>query len=223
MAAYQHLMDFFRNWQTAPLDLNELKKAKTTYGLLVSKVLERFSAANPSLLGMHAEACIFDFPGEQKIGFDAFFAPEGIRSNNAGFYLSLRSGESFIGCGYLENTFINGFAIYEEQLLHAEELEIMLHFLINYCGFRRLYGNIPEDVPGPSQMTNLGLDPEVLKPQFLIKAIPGHELTGDRLEPWLVQQYSLLLSYNQYLNRALDFYAHVEYNQIEDHVDLSKM
>ena len=96
----------------------------------------------------------------------------------------------------------------------------MLHFLTTHCGFEVLNGKQAQDLPVTGRLLNLKVQGEALRPWFLFKYIPNEELMDSQLVNWLAQQYGLLLSYNQYLNRALDFYAHTSIDDLEDHVDL---
>ncbi|GAB5527317.1 MAG: hypothetical protein Roseis2KO_51890 [Roseivirga sp.] len=229
MQKHHEILSFLRYWQgqsgkpQSEKVSEQLESAQLAYVRLIDALLEQLVLIDPALLHTKSKECLLPFQAgaDQETAFDAFLARDGVKSENSGFYLSLRPGQSFIGMGYLANTFLSSFAIEQEKKHQQEELDYMLHFLTSYCGFELLNGSLPEDVPCKSRLTSLGLKREGLSPWFLFKYIPPEELMDSQLENWLVQQYGLLFSYNQYLNRALDFYAGIGLDELEDHVDLS--
>ena len=223
MTKHHQILESLRGWQEEQAGgdhkaFRNLNKTVHVYREFIEGLIKKLSAFDPSLLHTKASDCLMKVADE--VAMDAFLAPGGEDSKNSGFYLSLRPGQSFIALGYLANTFVNSFAIHQEKQLQEEELDYMLHFLTTYCGFELLTGRAAADTPGTERLKGLGLADSKLAPWLLFKCIPHEELMDSQLENWLAQQYGLLLSYNQYLNRALDFYAHVRLDELEDYVDL---
>lgn len=225
MSNHYQLLELLRSWQelrsrASYPGMEAFAKAYQLHQDYIKGLLEKLSAFDPSLLNTAATDCLLEVDQTGEVSLDAFLAPEGKNSESSGFYLSFRPGHSFIGLGYLANTMVNSFAIHQEQKLQGEEWQYMLHFLTTCCGFELLSGRLPPDLPTKNRLINLGIEKRHLRPMLLFKYIPHEELMDSQLENWLVQQYGLLLSYNQYLNRALDFYAHTRLDELEDHVDL---
>lgn len=188
------------------------EEAKESMLLLVQKLIEELGAFDKSLSALDAKQCLFRIyrdvrfsknkePYKNNMG--GFIAVGGRKGGNAGYYLHLEPGNSFVGGGLYRP---------EPQILKAVRDEI------NYAGqelitileqkdFKRYFPElIGESLVRPPK----GYDPDSayidllkMKSFTVFKSLDETVLSQDNLIEYLLPILKTMQSFNAFLNKAI--------------------
>jgi uncharacterized protein (TIGR02453 family) len=200
-----------KNWFEA--NRNEYENARNELVEIAKNLISGIAEFDVSIGNSDPKKCIFRQHRDirfsknklpYKTTMSAYFAPNGKNSNNAGYYLHIEPGKSFVGGGIYAPIPEILKAIRTEIYFNGAEFEA----IINHQDFKEMFGELmnekllrpPKDFPAGFPQI------ELLKYKHYVVArnIPHQEMNSAEIESFALETFKMMRFFNNFLNRAIN-------------------
>lgn len=209
------LSDLAKNNKKEWMDDNKKRyqEAKKQVIELVSEVIEKASAFDPSLIGIDPKKTLFRINRDirfsnnkdpYKTNFGAAIVNGGRKSGNPGYYLHIKPGENFMGGGIYQPLPENLQKIRQEIDYNGKKLRT----IIEESNFKKFYGEPHgEDklktAPKGYPKDHPDVDLLQLKHYVFMHKVSDKQVTSKEFTKDVVQAYKTLFPFNQFLQEAI--------------------
>lgn len=200
-----------RDWFTK--NKNQFITVKQEFEIQVEILIREIAKFDKDIGALQAKDCIFRIyrdvrfskdKSPYKTNFGAFMVPGGKKSGNAGYYIHIDPGTSFLA---------GGVHLPPSDILKKIRLSIFEHTdefksILNSSGFKQTYGNINGDklktAPKGFPKEFPDIDLIQFKSYTVVKEVSKSELLKDNFLTQAAKTFKILSPYNQFLNHAIN-------------------
>jgi len=192
----------------------QYQKAKKEFEIVVNTIIPMLGKEDPYIGFPESKDCIFRIHRDirfsknktpYKTNFGAFIARGGRKSSNAGYYIHIQPGQSFAGGGIYMPGPENLKKIRNEIFFNSDEFNSLPNeeSFLNYFNGLQDLGKLKRPPKGfPPDFQGI----EYLKSKSFVvgNRLPDKILYQDGLINYLIDTFRAMISFNKFLNRAID-------------------